>query len=260
MIENEYLEHRIFQQLECYAEFYKSLALRIMGFIPLGTKQFYNIDSYLYTSIQGTLESIKDILIKGRINDAYALLRKYYDSTTINIYSILYLSDNYNIEEFVVEKIDNWVNGNEQLPEYRIMSQYVRSSPKLTKLNELLYKDNTYKEIRNRCNDHTHYNFYHNVLLNDNVIFLRNRIKTLDSFSNDLLNLFIMHLSYVFYLNEYYMSSDDYIMALENGLTPEDGSQYYVAPYVQNIFDTVIKTNRDDLYKEIKNTTSMTLE
>jgi len=56
------------------------------------------------------------------------------------------------------------------------------------------------------------------------------------------------------------MSSDDYIMALENGITPEEGSQYFVAPFVQNIFNTVIKVHRKDLYEEIKNTTSMMLE
>lgn len=260
MIEKEYLEHRIFEQLEGYANFYVSLGLRVIGFIPIGIKGFFNIDTYLYTSIQGTLESIKDILTKGRINDSYALLRKYYDSIIINIYSILYLSDNCSMENFVVQKIDNWVHGKEKLPEYRVMSQYIKSSLKLTRINELLFKDTTYKEIRDRCNDNTHYNFYRHVLLNNNVIYLRNRLKSLDSFSNDLRNLLIMHLSYLFYLNEHYMSSDDYIMALENGLTPEEGSQYYVAPYIQNIFDSVFKTSRYDLYAEIKSTTSMMLE
>jgi len=260
MIEKEYLEHRIFEKLDGYANFYSSLGLRIMGFIPHGIKGFFNIDTYLYTSIQGTLESMRDILTKGRINDSYALLRKYYDSTIINIYSILYLSDNYSIENFVVEKIDNWVKGKEKLPEYRVMSNYIRTSNKLTKMNELLYKDDRYKAIRDRCNDHTHYNFYRNVLLNDNALYLRNRAKSLDYFSNDLQNILIMHLCYLFYLNDYYMSSDDYIMALESNITPEVNSQYFVAPFIQNIFDSVIKKYRMDLYEEIKSKTCMMLQ
>ena len=260
MLGKEFLEHNVFNQLDEYAEFYNNLALSIMGFISNGVKGFFNIDSFLYTSVQGTLNSIRDILIKGRINDSYSLLRKYYDSIIINVYSILFLSNNFSLENFVVEKIDNWVKGKETLPEYRIMSQYIRNSPKLTKINELFYKDKTYNLIRDRCNDHTHYNFYRNVLYNDSGIYLRNRLNTLDSFSNDIRNLFIMHLIYVFYINEYYMSSDDYIMALENGLTPEEGSQYFVAPYVQNIFNTVIKVHRNDLYEEIKKNTSMMLE
>src|SRR3989304_2395745 len=126
-IDNTYKEHHVFTQLSEYADFYKSLAFSIFGFITQGTKTICNIDSYVYSSIQGTLESIKDILIKGRMNDSYALLRKYYDSTIINVYSNLYLNEHFSIDNFVVKKIDNWLKGKEKLPEYRVMSQYVRS-------------------------------------------------------------------------------------------------------------------------------------
>jgi hypothetical protein len=58
--------------------------------------------------------------------------------------------------------------------EYRIMSHYIRQSNYLKEKNDLLYKDDRYKIIRNRCNDHTHFNFYKNVLLTDNEIFNKN--------------------------------------------------------------------------------------
>lgn len=112
-IDNTYKEHHVFKQLSEYADFYKSLAFSVFGFITQGTKAICNIDSYVYSSIQGTLESIKDILIKGRINDSYALLRKYYDSTIINVYSNLYLNENFSLDNFVVKKIDNWLKGKE---------------------------------------------------------------------------------------------------------------------------------------------------
>lgn len=258
-IDNTYKKHHVFTQLSEYADFYKSLSCSIFGFITQGTKAICNIDSYVYSSIQGTLESIKDILIKGRINDSYALLRKYYDSTIINVYSNLYLNDNFSLENFVVKKIDNWLKGKEQLPEYRVMSQYVRSSKKLSEINELLYKDKTYKKIRERCNDHTHYNFYQNVLLNDNEIYLENRLESLNTFSRDLENIFVLHFSYLFYLNDHYMMSSDYVDSLDCGLTPEEGSQYFVAPFVQKVFNTVIKKNRMDLAEAIKSKTSMKL-
>jgi len=260
MINNTYKEHQVFTQLSEYADFYKSLASSIFQFMTLGTKAIGNIDSYVYSSIQGTLESIKDILIKGRINDSYALLRKYYDSTIINLYSNLYLDDNFSLENFVVEKIDNWIKGKEKLPEFRVMSQYIRKSEKLTEINELLYKDKTYNSIRDRCNDHTHYNFYQYMLYNDNEIHLKDRLDYLNMFSKDLLNIFILHFSYLFYLNDHYMMSLDYVTCLDCGITPEEGSQYYVAPFIQKIFDDVIKKNRMDLAEIIKNNTSMNLE
>lgn len=259
-IDLAYKNHHVFEQLSKYAEFYKDLSFSIMRFASKGTKSVFNIDSYVYSSIQGTLESIKDILIQGRINDAYALLRKYYDVTIINIYSNLYLNDNFSLENFVVDKIDNWLQGKEKLPEYRVMSQYIRTSKKLSRINDLIYKDATYRELRERCNDHTHYNFYYNLLLNNNEIYLKDRIIILNRFSKDLENVFVLHLSYVFYLNDHYMMSSDYVGSLDIGLTPEEGSQYYVAPFIQEIFDSVIKKSRMDLAMEIKAQTSMLLE
>jgi hypothetical protein len=257
----EYQEHQIFEELTLYIEFYKSLSFSIMGFVSIGTKAFINIDTYIFSSIQGTVDSIKTLLTNGRINDSYALLRKYYDSTIINIYSSLYLQDNVSLDNFIVEKIDNWLQGKEQLPEYRVMNDYVRNSAKLKEINDLLFKDKTtYKDLRNRCNDHTHYNFYHNLLLNDNEVCLKNRITTLNQFSADLRNIFILHCSYLFYLNEHYMTSSDYMDSFECGLEPEEGSQYFVAPFIQNAFDKTIKTYRQDIAKLILDKTCMQLE
>ncbi len=260
-MDKAYKQYRVLKQLSEYAQFYKDLSTSVMGWVTQGTRGVVlNIDTYVYSSIQGTLDSIKDILTKGRINDAYALLRKYHESVIINVYSNLYLDDNFSIENFVVEKINNWLHGKEQLPEYRIMSDYIRKSEKLAEINVLLFRDNTYKEIRDRCNDHTHYNFYYNLLLNDNEIYLRNRFGILNRFSKDLENLFILHLSYLFYINDKYMMSSDYMDSMDSGLTPEEGSQYFVAPFIQEIFDKVIKKNRMDLAIAIKNNTAMRLE
>ena len=259
-IDQLFKEHIIFTQILGYAEFYKSLSFSVFGFITQGTNAMINVDSYVYSSIQGTLESINDILIKGRINDAYALLRKYYDSTIINVYTNLYLKDNFSVENFVVEKIDNWIKGKEKLPEYRIMTQYIKDSEELAVINDLLFRDKTYKSIRKRCNDHTHYNFYHNMLYNDNEIYLSNRLKFLDLFSKDLVDIFTLHFSYVFSLNEHYMMSSDYVDSLDCGITPEKDSQYWVAPFVQKMYENVIKKNRADLAQEIKSKTSMKIE
>jgi hypothetical protein len=170
------------------------------------------------------------------------------------------LNDNFRIENFIVDQIDNWVKGKEKLPEYRVMSRYIKSSRKLSKINELLHKDATYRNIRDRCNDHTHYNFFQNVLLNDNEVYLENRLAFLNTFSKDLENIFVLHFSYLFYLNDYYMMSSDYGDSMDCGLTPEEGSQYFVAPFVQKVFDSVIKISRMDIAKEIKSKTSMILD
>lgn len=255
----EYTEHKIFEELKKYSDFYDSLSFAIMNWTSMGTKAVLNLDTYTYSSIKGTIDSIREILSNGRINDAYALLRKYFDSTFINIYTNIYLQDNFSINNFIVEKIDNWRNGTESIPEFRIISQYIKESSKLKPISVLLKKDDRYKKIRNRCNDNTHYNFYHNLLLNDNAIQNPHRIKHLDVFSFDIESLFIQHFAYVFYLNDHYFMSSDYIDSLDLGLPPEENSQYWVTPFTQKIFDETIKLKRPDIAKEIKKNTQMEL-
>lgn len=127
----KYQSHAVFAELERHIGFYEHLAHSVFQWVSSGTSAIGNIDSYVYSSIQGTLASIKTILRVGRINDAYALLRKYHDSVVINIYSILYLEEHFSIDNFVVEQIDRWLKGTAQLPEYRVMSQYIRSSTRV---------------------------------------------------------------------------------------------------------------------------------
>ncbi|PKO18940.1 hypothetical protein CVU37_06100 [candidate division BRC1 bacterium HGW-BRC1-1] len=258
--DQEYQSHRVFSELDQYIEFYKSLADSVFMFVSMGTKAIGNIDSYAFSSIQGTLTSIRTILCAGRINDAYALLRKYYDAAIITIYSNLYIEEHLSIENFVVQQIDNWLNGKDSLPEYRIMSEYIRKSQKVAPLTQLFLADDRYKRLRDRCNDHTHYNFYYNMLLNDSDIHLPNRGKVLDDFAGDLRDVVILHAAYLFVTKQHYMASSDYLDSLECGLTPEPDSQYWVAPFVQSIFDKVVAQHRPDIAAIIKDHTSMHLK
>lgn len=256
----QYSEHLVFKRLKEFAEFHESLSFLILGTVSSGITSMIDFDTYFYSSMQGTLESICQILTKGRISDAYALLRKYYDLSIINIYTNLYLEDNCKIDSWVVTKIDNWIKGEGTIPEYRVMSKYIKESAKLAPITRLLEKDNRYKIIRKRCNDNMHYNFYYNLLLNDNEIHLETRIKHLDILLNDIENIFIQHFAYIFYLKQHYMSSSDYVDCLDIGIEPQEGSQYWVSPFIQNMFNDLIKQKRPDIANEIKETTTMELE
>ena len=257
---SKYQSHRVFEQLESYAGFYSSLAHSVFSWMSPGIKgAFGNIDSYVFSSIQGSLTSIRLILKEGRINDAYALLRKFQDSAVINIYSNLYLDAEFSIENLVVEQIDGWVKGRVTLPEYRVMSQYIRSSSKVTSLNALLYADDRYKRIRDRCNDHTHYNYFRFVLLNDSDVAAPGREHELEQFAEDSRDLFIFHVAYLFHINQNYMMSSDYVDCLECGMQPEEDSQYWVAPFVQQVFNDVVAVHRPDVVAEIKASTNMHL-
>lgn len=56
-----------------------------------------------------------------------------------------------------------------------------------------------------------------------------------------------------------YMMSSDYTDALDAGMPPETDSQYWVAPFIQEIFSDVLETKRPDVASLIKKKTSMHL-
>lgn len=257
--EKAYQEHRVFAELQRYMRFYERLATSVFSFATMGTKAICNIDTYVYSSMQGTVESMRTILLAGRINDAYALLRKYHDSAIINIYSNLYILNNFSLENFIVEKINNWLQGKETLPEYRVMSQYIKGADVLRPINDVFGTDDRYKQLRNRCNDHTHYNFYRHAMLNDNEVHIDNRGWWLNRFSEDVQDIFILHLGYIFFLNSHYLMSSDHLDALECGMQPEEDSQYWVAPFIQEIFNEIITPKRPDVTAVVKANSPMHL-
>lgn len=55
------------------------------------------------------------------------------------------------------------------------------------------------------------------------------------------------------------MVSSDYLDALEADMRPEEGSQYWVAPFVQKMFDDLITPARPELTALLKSNTSMQL-
>jgi hypothetical protein len=139
------------------------------------------------------------------------------------------------------------------------MSQYIRTSPKAAPITALLFADDRYKRLRNRCNDHTHYNFYRNVLLNDNEIAIPGRLRALDQFLVDVRDILILHVAYIFFINGHYMMSSDHRDHLDCGMKPPPNSEYWVAPFVQDIFDQVVAKHRPDIAAAVRKHTRMHL-
>lgn len=86
---SNYYNHKIFCILEELSAFYDFLACNeeedAKEQIVTGKKTLlFNI----YSSIQGTFESLKLVVYTGRLNDAFALARKYADAITTSLYLI----------------------------------------------------------------------------------------------------------------------------------------------------------------------------
>ena len=53
-----------------------------------------------------------------------------------------------------------------------------------------------------------------------------------------------MHLSLNFHLNPPYLMASDYMDYMEEGLTPPEGSESWIASFAQDAFDKVIKPHK----------------
>lgn len=259
-------DETVFGLLNRLIDFYRQLATSTLPFKTQGTRALGNIDSYVFSSIQNTLGSIQTILNEGKVNDAYALLRKYSDAAVINIYTNLYLEEQCTLEsmmarkDYYVEKIEGWLRGKNQLPETKEMFKFIAASKSAKEINGTIDPDKAYRRLRKKCNDHTHYNFFQYVLLNDPEVHAKGRSKAIKEIDDDLRAMFIWHIAYLFYTQGHYMTSSDDLDYLECGMKPPKNSEYWVAPFVQNIFDDILKPNRPDIAAIIKRDTKMHLK
>ena len=256
-LDEQYKSNKIHQLLKEIEEFYNHISYSTFKWGSVGVTSIINIDTYFFSSLQGTIKTLKSSVQSGQINDAYALLRKYHDSIIINTYSGVYLRKELNEDEFIQQKIDSWVKGKTKLPRYGSMIEYIKKSEILKELNKILYKDDSIENIRARCNDHMHFNFYYFALLNDSSIHLKERNNYLNVLYSDLLLVFTIHFVYMFTINEHYMMAEDYSDYIEMGDEPPLNSEYWVAPFIQEMFDNVIKPNFIDLSNVFKKQISM---
>ena len=256
----EYHSHALFTSLDRYMEFYEQLSDLIMTFPTNHMEELIiNLDTYLYMSIRGTLDSIHMTVHEGHVNDGYALVRKYYDLVILSLYLDQYLNDSSDEDVVAVNQIKNWLYGKERLPNYEYMKDQLKSSKQLEPIfRKLLQTDGRYKTIRDRSNNHMHNNHFYSILLNDKDYYI-DRKRSLDLLNSDVTDLFVLHMTCVFFTNEHYMMSTDYIDHLECNMKPPPDSQYWVAPFVQTIFDEVLNKRRPDVCAVIKKETSMYL-
>ena len=249
-----------YKNLLLFQNFYESLSDNVFPFPTSGTNSFYNIDSALFNSLQGTISSITLVLKAGRINDAYALTRKYFDSVIINIYISTYIKNEHSFEKYIVEKIEKWRVGKEKLPKFETMIKYIESKKSLGLIGELYFGNKNMENIRIRCNDHTHNNGLLFFLLNNNELPLIDKESIFKTILNDIKEIFVFHISSIFYINNHYMMSSDYTDSLDMGLTPVENSQYWVAPFIQDIFDEIFKKEYSVIFNILKDNTVMQIE
>jgi len=239
-------DSQLMQDLLRFQDFYKNVAYNCFLFLPKGTKGVCNYDSYLYESLAGTISSIHTMVEKGHLNDACVLLRLYFDNILTQTYIHLLAEQKFDVfTNFYVNEISEWLQKKNRIPSIKKVLAMIETSDKTKTIYSLVNKNDRLKTDREFLDDCVHGNRYQYFLYNCSAIYLKHRDVFLSKIQTVLNTLFVLHLSFIFSLTSHYLTSSDYRDCLEMGMTPPEGSEYWIAPFAQEIFDTYIKPNSE---------------
>lgn len=270
--DNAYQSHSVHAYVKTVFEFYHAVGKSTVNFATLGLKGVIDLDRVICESMAETMDTISHILTKGRINDAYALLRKFRDSITAHVYIILYLKNSFSEStsnpfhdfkvdleknKYIVQKIQDWIDRKEKLPKYSDMILYILNEPFSDEYWALMNKK-YYVDLGKRCNDQLHLNFYGSFFQNI-PDYIYDRTQLLERLGKDVEALFIWHITYMLVFSGNLVMASDHLDYLECGQTPPENSQYWVAPFALKTYDETIRTKFPKLDKLIQDHTYMYL-
>lgn len=271
--DKSYQSHQVHAYVKTVYEFYHEVGESPVTFGTLGLKGVIDLDRVIFESLAETMDTIFHTLSKGRINDTYALLRKYRDSITAHVYIILYLKNSFSESKsnplhdfkvdfekskYIVQKIQDWIERKEKLPKYSDMILYILNEPFSDEYWALMNK-RYYVDLGKRCNDQLHLNFYGSFFQNI-PDYMYDRTPLLERLSKDIEALFIWHLTYILVFSGNLVVASDHLDYLECGQTPPENSQYWVAPVALKTYDETIRKKFPKLDKLIQDHTYMYLK
>ena len=267
-------QEMIAQDLECQKIIAEMHAvekfLSDFGFLSFG-RDFVLCGKYTFslqmisTAFELTAGSIISCCESGCIADAYSLMRKYRDDLFFYLYIVVYDSCNKidgkspvtdqmeaNIERWIKNDLDDLHIGTV----LQAIGQSSRVRDAVRKYNLKSYFD----ALGDRLNNYVHSNgvsFY-----NRNVNAYQGKIlqKQLQSLLTDLRSITITFLFLLTLCSPLSIMSTDYVDCLECNMTPPDGSQYWVAPFVTAFFKSNFDLFDEGCMKYLQDNTLMVFE
>ncbi|MEK4978166.1 hypothetical protein [Bacillus sp. FSL K6-6540] len=231
--------------------------------------------SYLYQhdhleSAMYTLKSIKECVSIGNFSDANILIRKLNDDLFFYLF-VLELDNNHQIIfsdqadkkelELFTKNLNfliKWNNNN--LKDFYISRHALSYIKKNKTVNDLINKyklEEEWRIINKKLNNFVHNNGRnycrqnYKILSSNEIdqvfIELRNKV----SF---ILNIVVVLLVLI---KPHYIMSMDHIMFLDSNMTPPEGSQYWIASFIQDFFDEHLNQYNPELKIFLKANTYM---
>lgn len=256
---DEYDNHTIFNEIKTVQDFYEALSYCNISFIEnaafMSESKVFSTSTYIYGSMEGTMESISVLLHNGRCNDAFALLRKYCDSIILDIYKNILSKqiDNEYYKSLSLDAIKNnrikqWIDAENSLYDEReitnVYKTIAKEFPELTKIFNLTNKSTLYHKLRDICNDNMHYNYLYTMMANDaSMISSRKDIwmPIFKGMSKAIKLFFSIHFAFIYVGDPGILMSSDYMDYCDCGMQPPTGCERWVSKPVQTAFASIVK-------------------
>ncbi|EGT3605883.1 hypothetical protein GZ981_000929 [Clostridium perfringens] len=213
-------------------------------------------------SAHRSLNSIQLCCENCNLADAHTLIRKYRDDLFFYLY-ILYVQSNSDIfSENEINKheknIIKWGKDNLKSLNINEILRYIGKS-KFAKEAVIKYSlQDSFKKVSENLNNFVHsngksfYNKPYNYYSNNNLIkkYVEEIIYEINYITSTFIFLLIL-------IREDYIMSTDYVDSLEIGLNPQEGSQYWVAPFITEYINKKMILISDEWKKYLKSKVSM---
>lgn len=244
------------------------------GFLSFG-RDFVLCGKYTFslqmisTAFELTAGSINSCCESGCIADTYSLMRKYRDDLFFYLYIVVYDSCNKiegksPVTDQMESNIERWIKNDLDDLHIGTVLQAIGQSSRVRDAVRKYNLKSYFDALRDRLNNYVHSNgvsFYNrNVNRNVNAYQGKTLQKQLQSLLTDLRSITIAFLFLLTLCSPLSIMSTDYVDCLDCNMTPPDGSQYWVAPFVTAFFKSNLDLIDESCMKYLQNNTLMKFE
>lgn len=139
--------------------------------------------------------------------------------------------------------------------------KYIKNNSDVKKCIDAHNLNQLWEETRQRLNDYTHTNGKSFLANNSGYLLkLENIEKCLTQISQDISFITSIFLIILILIKPHYIMSADYVDYLDEGMTPPDNSQYWVAPFINTYINEIINNLHPELKLFLRNTNKYGME
>lgn len=195
----------------------------------------------------------------GCIADANILLRKYRDDLLFYLYLSVYKLEQQDKlpNEQRDDTISKWLQNELSNLYYGNVMDRIKSIPSLKDAIKKNNLDESMKKIANRLNNFTHGNGEHFYNMNVNIFNQKELQNNLKQLVDDTIYITTMFLFLLILCSPLSVMATDYTDYLDNGQSPLEGSQYFIAPYVEDFIKNNINMLDSNCLNYLINNTLM---